>query len=251
MAADKKKELFVQAAQQIKAGKFGQASKVLKELMALEPSNIEYRRLSASLNLKLGNMISAKAVYDSLEQEAVQMRDYRLAESLLREYLAAAPRSVPFLERLGQVCEDNSNAMVAANEYGKALQILLDDADPAEAGHAADLYGKIKGLSPNNPALAQYDPTKFSRKESVAAPSPLETALKMSASAPPPPAAAPAAPPSFKGAPLPPPWAFSGTYQQHADGSVFHGTFQGLDFGDGTGSATWAGPTLSRGAGKK
>ena len=80
MAADKKKELFIEATQQIKAGKYGQASKVLKELMALEPSNIEYRRLSASLNLKLGNMISAKAVYDSLVQEATQMRDYRLAE---------------------------------------------------------------------------------------------------------------------------------------------------------------------------
>jgi len=35
-------------------------------------------------------------------------------------------------------------------------------------------------------------------------------------------------------APLPPPWAFSGTYEQEG-GSVFHGTFQGFDFGDGTG----------------
>lgn len=207
MAADKKKELYIEATQQIKAGKYGQASKVLKDLMALEPSNIEYRRLSASLNLKLGNMISAKAVYDSLVQEATQMRDYRLAESLLREYLAAGPRYVPFIELLGSVCEDNNNAMVAANEYGKALQILLEDADPDEAGHAADLYGKIKGLSPNNPVLAQYDPTKFSRTSSAAAPSPLETALKMSAAAPHPPAAAPAAPPSFTGSPLPPPVA--------------------------------------------
>ena len=210
MAADKKKELFVEATQQIKAGKYGQASKVLKELMALEPSNIEYRRLSASLNLKLGNMISAKAVYDSLVQEAVQMRDFRLAESLLREYLAAGPRYVPFLERLGEVCEDNNNAMVAANEYGKALQILLDDADPEEAAHAQQLYGKIKELSPNNPALSHYDPTKFSRAPQAAAPSPLETALKMkdaaapSRSLPPP---LPSAPPSTP--PPPPPAAVS------------------------------------------
>lgn len=194
MAADKRKELYVEATQQIRAGKYGQASKVLKELMALEPSNIEYRRLSASLNLKLGNMISAKAVYDSLVQEAMQMRDFRLAESLLREYLAAGPRYVPFLERLGQVCEDNNNAMVAANEYGKALQILLDDADPDEAAHAGELYGKIKELSPNNPALAHYDPTKFSRAPRSAEPSPLATALKMSAPPSPPPAP-PSAPP--------------------------------------------------------
>jgi len=192
MAVDKKKELFVEATQQIKAGKYGQASKVLKDLMALEPSNIEYRRLSASLNLKLGNMISAKAVYESLVQEAMQMRDFRLAESLLREYLSSGPRCVPLIERLGQVCEDNNNGMVAANEYGKALQILLEDADPEEAGHASELYGKIKNLSPNNPALAQYDPTKFSRTASAPAPSPLAAALKMSA--PPAPPSAPVSP---------------------------------------------------------
>jgi hypothetical protein len=190
--ADKKKELFVQATQEIKAGKYGQASKVLKELMTLEPSNIEYRRLSASLNLKLGNMISAKAVYDSLVKEAMQMRDFRLAESMLREYLAAGPRYVPFLEMLGRVLADDNKAMVAANEYAKALQILMEDADPSEAGHAADLHAKIRDLSPNNPVLAQYDPAKFTR--TAPAPSPLEAALKMSPP-PPPIASSPAAPP--------------------------------------------------------
>jgi hypothetical protein len=189
MAADKKKELFVEATQQIKAGKYGQASKVLKELMALEPSNIEYRRLSASLNLKLGNMISAKAVYDSLVQEAMQMRDFRLSESLLKEYLAAGPRYVPFLELLGRVFEDSDKAMVAANEYGKALQILMEDADPGEAAHAADLHARIAGLSPNNPVLAQYNPTKFSRP---AAPSSIEIAVKVNVAASPAPAVAPA-----------------------------------------------------------
>ena len=197
MPADKKKELFLEASQHIKGGKYGQASKALKELMALEPSNIEYRRLSASLNLKLGNMISAKAVYDSLVREALQMRDLRLAESLLREYLAAGPRYVPFLEQLGRVCEDNNNAMVAANEYGKALLILMEDADPGEAAHAAELHAKICSLSPNNPVLAQYNPTKFT--QAAPAPSPTETAFKMSAPAP---SAPPPAPPS---APPPPP----------------------------------------------
>jgi len=50
--------------------------------------------------------------------------------------------------------------------------------------------------------------------------------------------------------PLPPPWAFSGTYQP-PNGSTFHGTFQGLDFADGSNWVTWAGTTLSRGAQKK
>jgi hypothetical protein len=204
MSADKKKALYLEATQHIKAGKYGQASKVLKELMALEPSNIEYRRLSASLNLKLGNMISAMVVYDSLVREAMHMRDFRLAESLLRDYLAAGPRYVPFLELLGRVCEENNNAMVAANEYGKALQILMEDADPGEAAHAADLYERISTLAPNNPVLLQYDPAKFSRTAPAPRPMPLETALRMSAPSPaaaPPPVAqsptpsAPTAPP--------------------------------------------------------
>ncbi len=204
MAADKKKELFVEATQLIKAGKYGQASKSLKELIALEPANFEYRRLSASLHLKLGNLISAKAVYDSLVREAMQMRDHRLAESLLREYLAAGPRYIPFLELLGQALEEKGNGLVAANEYGKALQILLEDADPDEANHAADLYSKIQRLSPNNPALAQYDPTKFTRAPQPAVPSPLETAMKMKEAAPPVPAVAPAAPPPVAASTLPP-----------------------------------------------
>src|SRR6266545_3007490 len=193
MAGDKKKELYVEATQLVKAGKYGQASKVLKDLMTLDPAKVEYRRLSASLNLKLGNLISAKAVYESLVQEAIQMRDNRLAESLLREYLAAGPRYVPFLELLGHVYEDNNNAMLAANEYGKALQILLEDADSSEADHAADLQAKIQRLSPNNPVLAQYDATKFGRPASGTAPS-FEIAIKVSATAPPAPAVVPAAP---------------------------------------------------------
>jgi hypothetical protein len=186
MAADKKK-LFVQATQDIKAGKFGEASKVLKELMTLDPANIEYRRLSASLNLKLGNMISAKAVYESLVEEATQMRDARLTESLLREYLAAAPRYVPFIEKLGQALEDDGKNMLAANEYAKALQILLEDMDSEQAGRMVDLQSKIKTLAPNHPVLAQYETTKSGKYQAAPAASPLAAAIKISAPAPPPP----------------------------------------------------------------
>lgn len=205
MSADKKKELYVEATQQIKAGKYGQASKALKELLALEPSNIEYRRLSASLNLKLGNMISARAVYDALAREAMQMRDFRLAESLLKEYLAAGPRYLPFLELLGRVYEESDKAMLAANEYGKALRILMEDADPGEAAHAADLHAKIRALSPNNPVLSQYDPALFRQGALAAAPSPLETALTMSVPPPPPVAPPPVTPPVPPSVPPPPP----------------------------------------------
>jgi hypothetical protein len=104
--------------------------------------------------------------------------------------------------------EENGKGLVAANEYGKALQILLEDADPDEANHAADLYGKIQRLSPNNPALAQYDPTKFTRAPQPAAPSPLETAMKMQEAAPPPvppPAPVVQAPLAAAPSPAPPP----------------------------------------------
>lgn len=205
MSADRKKALYDEAIQLIQVGKYGQASKTIKELMALEPSNIEFRRLSASLNLKLGNMISARVVYDALVQEAMQMRDFRLAESLLKEYLAAGPRYLPFLELLGRVYEESDKPLLAANEYAKVLQILLEDADPGEAAHAADLHAKIKALSPNNPVLALYDAARFSQGASAAAPTPLETALKMSEPVPPPVSPPPAAHPVLPSAPTPPP----------------------------------------------
>lgn len=133
------------------AGKYGRSSAALKELLALDPHNMEARRLFATLHLRLGSLIPARQAFDSLIDEAFERQDFWLAESLLREYLAAGPRCVPYLEKLGSVYERKGNASEAAAEYGKAIDILIEDPDPENPHHASQLYAKIKELAPAGP----------------------------------------------------------------------------------------------------
>ncbi|MGQ0666662.1 MAG: tetratricopeptide repeat protein [Nitrospiraceae bacterium] len=147
----KKTALLEDAITQMNAGKYGRSSAALKELLALEPHNMEARRLFATLHLRLGSLIPARQAFDSLVDEAFDRQDYWLAESLLREYLAAGPRCVPYLEKLGSVHERKGNASEAVAEYGKAIDILIEDPDPANPQHACQLYAKIRDLAPAGP----------------------------------------------------------------------------------------------------
>ncbi|HWG97675.1 MAG TPA: tetratricopeptide repeat protein, partial [Nitrospira sp.] len=147
----RKTALLEQAITQMNAGKYGRSSAALKELLALDPHNMEARRLFATLHLRLGSLIPARQAFDSLISEAFQRQDYWLAESLLREYLAAGPRCVPFLEKLGALYQEKGNALEAVGEYGKAIDILIEDPEPDNPHHAAQLYAKIRELAPASP----------------------------------------------------------------------------------------------------
>ena len=156
--AVKKNILMEEAIAQMNAGKYSQASAALKQLLATNPDNLEARRLFATLHLKLGSRLTAKTAFESLAQEAVQRQDYWLAESLLKEYLAAGPRYVPFLELLGHVYEEKGDPMSAIVEYGKAIEILVEDPDPDQPNRAADLFAKVKELAPTSPVASRFAP---------------------------------------------------------------------------------------------
>src|SRR5439155_4153196 len=156
--AVKKNILLEEAIAQMNAGKYSQASAALKQLLATNPDNLEARRLFATLHLKLGSRLTAKTAFESLAQEAVQRQDYWLAESLLKEYLAAGPRYVPFLELLGHVYEEKGDPMSAIVEYGKAIEILVEDPDPDHPNRAADLFAKVKELAPTSPVASRFAP---------------------------------------------------------------------------------------------
>jgi hypothetical protein len=153
---NKKSALLEDAITQMNAGKYGRASTVLKDLLALDPLNAEARRLFATLHLRLGSLMSARAAFESLAREAMERQDYWLAESLLREYLTAGPRCVPFLEMLGQVYEDKGDVMAAVAEYGKAVEVLLEDPDSENPNRAGDLFGKIRSLAPGSPVAFRF-----------------------------------------------------------------------------------------------
>ena len=133
------------------AGKYGRSSAALKELLALDPQNTEARRLFATLHLRLGSLVTARQAFESLAREAIERQDYWLAESLLREYLAAGPRCVPFLELLAHVYEGKGDAMAAVAELGKAIDILVEDPDPDSPQKPGQLYAKIREIAPASP----------------------------------------------------------------------------------------------------
>lgn len=150
MKMDKCASLLQEVTKQMDAGKFSRAFTLLKDLLSLDPTHHEGRRLLATLLLKFGNLVTAKNAFDSLLQEAFQRQDYSLAESLLREYLAVGPRCIPFIEMLGQVHEHRGDPLTAVIEYEKAIKLLLDDAHGEGITHARELYSKIQVLAPKS-----------------------------------------------------------------------------------------------------
>ncbi|TKB69269.1 MAG: tetratricopeptide repeat protein [Nitrospira sp.] len=147
----RKSALLEDAITQMNAGKYGRSSTALKELLALDPQNMEARRLFATLHLRLGSLIPARQAFDSLISEALERQDYWLAESLLHEYLAAGPRCVPFLEKLGRLYQEKGDTHEAVAEFAKAIDILIEDPDPDHPQHASELYDKVRALAPVSP----------------------------------------------------------------------------------------------------
>ncbi len=153
---NKKSALLEDAITQMNAGKYGRASSALKDLLALDPLNTEARRLFATLHLRLGSLMSARTAFESLALEAMERQDYWLAESLLREYLTAGPRCVPFLEMLGRVYEDKGDVMAAVAEYGKAVEVLLEDPDIDNPNRPSDLFARIRSIAPGSPVAFRF-----------------------------------------------------------------------------------------------
>ncbi len=147
----KKAALLEDAITQMNAGKYGRSSAALKELLALDPLNLEARRLFATLHLRLCSLLPARQAFEALANEALERQDYWLAESLLREYLVAGPRCVPFIEKLGIVYQEKGDELAAAEEFGKAIDILLEDPESENPNKPTQLYAKIRELAPASP----------------------------------------------------------------------------------------------------
>jgi hypothetical protein len=154
----KKSALLEEAITHMNTGKYGRSSAALKELLTLDPQNLEARRLFATLHLRLGSLVTARHAFESLANEAIGRQDYWLAESLLREYLAAGPRCVPFLEQLATVYQEKGDEMAAVGELGKAIEILRDDGDTENPFKAAQLYSKIRELAPASSVAMELAP---------------------------------------------------------------------------------------------
>ncbi|HKP01685.1 MAG TPA: tetratricopeptide repeat protein, partial [Nitrospiraceae bacterium] len=161
-------------------GKFGRSSAALKQLLALDPHNTEARRLFATLHLRLGSLVPARQEFESLAKEAIERQDFWLAESLLREYLAAGPRCIPFLELLAHVHEGKGDAVAAVTELGKAIEILLEDPDAENPGKPSQLYIKVRELAPASSVACQLASLFDIQTGELLAPRPLTSVTEKS-----------------------------------------------------------------------
>ncbi|MDN5942671.1 MAG: hypothetical protein L0H94_12375, partial [Nitrospira sp.] len=152
----KKSVLLEEAITNMNAGKYGRSSAALKELLALDAQNTEARRLFGTLHLRLGSLVTARQAFEALVNEAIERQDLWLAESLLREYLVAGPRCVPFLERLAYVYDEKGDAIAAVAELGKAIDVLIEDPDSDNPRKPSQLYAKVRELAPASPAALQF-----------------------------------------------------------------------------------------------
>jgi hypothetical protein len=152
----KKSALLEEAITHMNTGKYGRSSAALKELLALDPHNTEARRLFATLHLRLGSLVTARQAFESLANEAIGRQDFWLAESLLREYLAAGPRCVPFLELLAHVYGEKGDTMAAVAELGKAIDILIEDPDAENPKKPSQIYAKVRELAPVSAVAFQF-----------------------------------------------------------------------------------------------
>jgi len=152
----KKSALLEEAITHMNTGKYGRSSAALKELLSLDPHNTEARRLFATLHLRLGSLVTARQAFESLANEAIERQDFWLAESLLREYLAAGPRCVPFLELLAHVHEEKGDAVAAVAELGKAIDILIESPDSENSKKPSQLYAKVRELAPASSVAFQF-----------------------------------------------------------------------------------------------
>ncbi len=152
----KKSALLEEAITHMNTGKYGRSSAALKDLLSLDPHNTEARRLFATLHLRLGSLATARQAFESLANEAIGRQDFWLAESLLREYLAAGPRCVPFLELLAHVYEEKGDALAAVAELGKAIDILIEGPDSENPKKPSQLYAKVRELAPASSVAFQF-----------------------------------------------------------------------------------------------
>ncbi|HJU06381.1 MAG TPA: tetratricopeptide repeat protein [Nitrospiraceae bacterium] len=145
-----------QANRHISAGQCSEADALLSELLSSHPGDPEVCRLLAMLHIKQGQLAVALSEVQFLAEAAIRAEDYALAETMVREYLAADPTCVTLLELLGTLYEQSGNPDGAVTQYGKALEVLLEHPDPETPSRPAELYGKIKVLIPTHHFVERF-----------------------------------------------------------------------------------------------
>ncbi len=163
-------DLLGEATRRMEEGQYAGAEAMLTQLLSREPGNPQICQLLARLHLLQGNLNVALGEYRFLAGAALRAQDYPLADSLIQEYLKVEPNSVPMLELSGELYEEKGDGATAADQYGHAVEILLEHPEPGMPMLPAELYEKVQALAPGS-AIARKLASAFHPDQPAQAPS--------------------------------------------------------------------------------
>jgi tetratricopeptide (TPR) repeat protein len=163
--------LLSEATRRIEEKQYAGAEAILNQLLTKEPGNPEVCQLLAKLHLRRGDIQVALGEYRYLAGAALRAQHYEQAESLIVEFLAIEPNSVPILELYGELYEEKGDAANAVTRYGKAIELLLQHPEPGMPTLHEELFEKVKSLASDNPILPKLS-ALMNGKNSVETPAP-------------------------------------------------------------------------------
>jgi tetratricopeptide (TPR) repeat protein len=148
-------DLLAEAGRRIEEKQYAGAEAILNQLLSKEPGNPQVCQLLARLHLQQGQLQVALGEYRFLAGAALRAQDYAQAESLIKEFLAVEPTSVPLLELHGELYEEQGNVDTAILHYGQAVEVLLEHPEPGMPTLHEEIFEKIRNLAPDNPVVSK------------------------------------------------------------------------------------------------
>jgi len=146
-------DLLSEAARRIEEKQYAGAEAILNQLLTKEPGNPQVCQLLARLHLNQGQLQVALGEYRFLAGAALRAQDYQQAETLLAEFLAVEPHSVPLLELRGELHEEKGEIETALQHYGKAIETLLKHPEPGMPTLHEEIFEKVQSLAPDSPIV--------------------------------------------------------------------------------------------------
>jgi tetratricopeptide (TPR) repeat protein len=150
-----KPALLEYANTQMNGGQYGPAEAALSELLSREPGEPEVCRLLAKVHLKAGQIVVARGEIQFFAETAIRSGDYKMAESMIQEFLEVNPTSVTMLELLGKTYEESGDKATAVTHYGRAVEVLLEHPDPDNPTLPNEIFDKIKELTSSGPVVTK------------------------------------------------------------------------------------------------
>lgn len=142
-------DLMAEATRRLEEKQYAGAEAMLNQMLTREPGNPQVCQLLARLHLQRGDVQIALGEYRFLAGAALRAQDYALAGSLINEFLAAQPNSVPLLELQGELCEERGDRAEAAQHYARAAELLLEYPESGMESLHEELFEKVRVLSPD------------------------------------------------------------------------------------------------------